>query len=137
MPTPADIPWVRLVNLSDPAITALVATVWLAELAPLLGGRSRVSEFFNGKRPLSIGQIQALRERLHIPADLLLEPQPAPTAAKKGARGSAKKAAGGKGTRPKSARSRLGRGGGALAVGALRVTKLAKSGRKRGRTHER
>lgn len=42
-----------------------------AELAPLMGGRSRVSDFFNGKRALSRGQMEALREHLHIPADLL------------------------------------------------------------------
>lgn len=42
-----------------------------AELAPLMGGRSRVSDFFNGKRSLSRGQIEALREHLRIPADLL------------------------------------------------------------------
>lgn len=44
-----------------------------AQLAALLGGRSRVSEFFNGKRPLSVSQIKALRDALGIPADLLLE----------------------------------------------------------------
>lgn len=43
-----------------------------AELAPLMGGRSRVSDFFNGKRPLSRGQIEALRRELGIPADLLI-----------------------------------------------------------------
>lgn len=43
-----------------------------ADLAPLMGGRSRVSDFFNGRRALSRGQIQALREHLGIPADLLL-----------------------------------------------------------------
>lgn len=43
-----------------------------ADLAPLMGGRSRVSDFFNGKRSLSKGQIAALRERFGIPADLLL-----------------------------------------------------------------
>jgi HTH-type transcriptional regulator/antitoxin HigA len=42
-----------------------------AELAPLMGGRSRVSDFFNGKRPLSRGQMDALRKHLNIPADLL------------------------------------------------------------------
>lgn len=42
-----------------------------ADLAPLMGGRSRVSDFFNGKRSLSKGQIAALREHLGIPADLL------------------------------------------------------------------
>ena len=48
-----------------------------AELAPYLGGRSRVSEFFAGKRPLSITQIQQLRQLFHVPADLLLEKVPA------------------------------------------------------------
>jgi HTH-type transcriptional regulator/antitoxin HigA len=43
-----------------------------ADLAPLMGGRSRVSDFFNGRRALSRGQVQALREHLGIPADLLL-----------------------------------------------------------------
>jgi len=43
-----------------------------AELAPLMGGRSRVSDFFKGIRALSTAQIKALRERLGIPADLLL-----------------------------------------------------------------
>ena len=42
-----------------------------AELAPLMGGRSRVSDFFNGRRALSRGQIEALREHLRIRADLL------------------------------------------------------------------
>ncbi len=42
-----------------------------ADLAPLMGGRSRVSDFFNGRRALSKGQIEALREHLRIPADLL------------------------------------------------------------------
>jgi HTH-type transcriptional regulator / antitoxin HigA len=43
-----------------------------ADLAPLMGGRSRVSDFFNGRRALSRGQIEALREHLGIPADLLI-----------------------------------------------------------------
>jgi HTH-type transcriptional regulator/antitoxin HigA len=43
-----------------------------ADLAPLIGGRARVSEFFAGRRRLSIGQIKALRETLGIPADLLI-----------------------------------------------------------------
>ena len=42
------------------------------ELAELMGGRSRVSDFFNGKRELSTAQIKALRARFGIPADLLL-----------------------------------------------------------------
>ena len=44
-----------------------------AELAPLIGGRGRVSEFFAGKRRLSLAQIQSLKEALGIPADLLIE----------------------------------------------------------------
>lgn len=43
-----------------------------ADLADLMGGRSRVSDFFNGKRELSKRQIEALRDLLGIPADLLL-----------------------------------------------------------------
>lgn len=42
-----------------------------ADLAELMGGRSRVSDFFNGKRDLSKSQIAGLRDLLHIPADLL------------------------------------------------------------------
>ena len=42
-------------------------------LADLLGGRSRLSEFYNGVRSLSRNQIVKLRETLGIPADLLLE----------------------------------------------------------------
>jgi HTH-type transcriptional regulator/antitoxin HigA len=48
-----------------------------AELAPILGGRSRVSEFFAGKRRLSITQIQKLRDLLNAPADVLIESAPA------------------------------------------------------------
>ena len=42
------------------------------DLAEWLGGRSRVSEFYNGKRTLSIRQIRRLTEKLGIPADLLI-----------------------------------------------------------------
>ncbi|MEO8910850.1 MAG: helix-turn-helix domain-containing protein [Gemmatimonadaceae bacterium] len=42
------------------------------ELAKLLGGRSRLSDFYNGKRELSLGQIKAIRKQLGIPADLLI-----------------------------------------------------------------
>lgn len=52
-----------------------------AELAPMLGGSSRVSEFFTGKRPLSIGQIRKLRDALGIPADLLITPPAASASA--------------------------------------------------------
>lgn len=43
-----------------------------ADLTEIMGGRSRVSDFFNGKRELSRGQIERLRELLGISADLLL-----------------------------------------------------------------
>jgi HTH-type transcriptional regulator / antitoxin HigA len=43
-----------------------------ADLASHMGGKGRVSEFFNGKRRLSIEQIRALRDELGIPADLLI-----------------------------------------------------------------
>jgi HTH-type transcriptional regulator/antitoxin HigA len=43
-----------------------------AHLAEIMGGRSRVSDFFNGKRDLSKSQIEAIRNALGIPADLLL-----------------------------------------------------------------
>ena len=44
-----------------------------AELAPLMGGRSRVSEFFSGKRSLSLAQVRALRDSLGLPADVLID----------------------------------------------------------------
>lgn len=42
------------------------------DLAQLLGGRSRLSDFYNGVRALSRNQIVNLRATLGIPADLLL-----------------------------------------------------------------
>ena len=42
------------------------------DLAEIMGGKSRVSEFFAGKRELSRAQIRALRDLLGVPADLLL-----------------------------------------------------------------
>ena len=43
-----------------------------ADLHTLMGGKARVSEFFSGKRRLSVEQIRALRDHLGIPADLLI-----------------------------------------------------------------
>ena len=43
-----------------------------SDLAPLMGGRSRVSDFFNGYRTLSLGQIRKVRERFNIAADVLI-----------------------------------------------------------------
>ncbi len=43
-----------------------------SDLAELMGGRSRLSEFFNEKRSLSRSQILSLRDALGVPADLLI-----------------------------------------------------------------
>lgn len=48
-----------------------------ADLVPILGSKSRVSEFLTGKRRLSLPQISALRRELRIPADLLIEAESA------------------------------------------------------------
>ena len=46
-----------------------------ADLVPLLGTPSRVSEVLNGKRELSMSMVRNLRERFQIPADLLIAPK--------------------------------------------------------------
>ena len=43
-----------------------------ADLVPVLGTASRVSEVMSGKRELSMTMVKRLRERFHIPADLLI-----------------------------------------------------------------
>jgi len=43
-----------------------------ADLVPLLGTASRVSEVLSGKRDLSMTMVRRLRERIHISADLLV-----------------------------------------------------------------
>jgi HTH-type transcriptional regulator/antitoxin HigA len=45
------------------------------DLTRLFGGRSRVSEFFSGKRALSMNQVIALREAFSIPVELLIPKQ--------------------------------------------------------------
>ena len=42
------------------------------DLAKFLPGKSRVSEILNYKRPLSLGMIRSLHQRLGIPAEVLL-----------------------------------------------------------------
>lgn len=42
------------------------------DLVPLIGGRGRVSEVMNGKRPLSLRMIRALHTKLRIPAESLI-----------------------------------------------------------------
>ena len=44
-----------------------------SDLGGLIGGKNRVSEFFNGHRRLSLNQIKQLRQHLGIPADLLID----------------------------------------------------------------
>lgn len=43
-----------------------------SDLDEVMGGKSRVSDFLNGKRDLSKSQIAGLRRMLGIPADILL-----------------------------------------------------------------
>jgi len=43
-----------------------------ADLHQPMGGKARVSEFFSGKRALSINQVRGLHRELGIPAELLL-----------------------------------------------------------------
>ena len=43
-------------------------------LIGVLGGRSRVHEVMNGKRPLSLEMIRRLHERFGIPAEVLIRP---------------------------------------------------------------
>ncbi len=44
------------------------------DLIPVLGTASRVSEILTGKRELSMTMVRKLRQRFHIPADLLIPP---------------------------------------------------------------
>jgi HTH-type transcriptional regulator/antitoxin HigA len=43
-----------------------------SDLDDVMGGKSRVSDFLNGKRELSKSQVEGLRRLLGIPADVLL-----------------------------------------------------------------
>ena len=45
-----------------------------ADLVPLLGTPSRVSEVMTGKRELSMSMVRKLRDRFQISADLLISP---------------------------------------------------------------
>jgi HTH-type transcriptional regulator/antitoxin HigA len=46
-----------------------------AELAELLGSRSRASELLNRRRPLTVEMIHRISEAWKIPADLLVRPR--------------------------------------------------------------
>lgn len=45
-----------------------------ADMAPLLGTPSRVSEVLGGRKGLSMAMVQRLRARFQVPADVLLPP---------------------------------------------------------------
>jgi HTH-type transcriptional regulator/antitoxin HigA len=45
-----------------------------ADMVPILGTPSRVSEVLSGKKALSMAMVQRLRARFRVPADLLLPP---------------------------------------------------------------
>jgi HTH-type transcriptional regulator / antitoxin HigA len=66
------------IDVSDPidllnyAIEALGHSQ--AELADLLGSRSRASELLNRRRPLTVEMIHKISEAWKIPADLLVKP---------------------------------------------------------------
>ncbi len=49
-----------------------------ADLVPLLGTPSRVSEVLSGKKALSMSMVQRLRARFRVPADVLI-PEATPT----------------------------------------------------------
>jgi len=59
-----------------------------ADMVPILGTPSRVSEVLRGKKGLSMAMVQRLRARFHVSADLLLPPPkkaPASRSAKRAA----------------------------------------------------
>ena len=51
-----------------------------ADLVPILGTATRVSEVLRGKKGLSMTMVQRLRARFRVPADLLLPPPKKATA---------------------------------------------------------
>ena len=68
--------WPRRVPRPADILTYLMEEHGLsrADLAPLLGTASRVSEVLHGKRELSMTMVQRLRERFLISADVLIAP---------------------------------------------------------------
>jgi HTH-type transcriptional regulator/antitoxin HigA len=67
-----------IVDISDPIDLLNYAIEELghsqAELAELLGSRSRASELLNRRRPLTVEMIHKISEAWKIPADLLVRP---------------------------------------------------------------
>jgi HTH-type transcriptional regulator / antitoxin HigA len=45
-----------------------------ADMVPILGTASRVSEILRGKKELSMAMVQRLRARFRVPADVLIPP---------------------------------------------------------------
>lgn len=70
------------VDVSDPIDLLNYAVEELghsqAELAELLGSRSRASELLNRRRPLTVEMIHKISEAWKIPADLLVRPSRIP-----------------------------------------------------------
>jgi HTH-type transcriptional regulator/antitoxin HigA len=66
--------WPRRVPSLPDLLTYLMAQHGLsrADLVPLLGTPSRVSEVLAGKRELSMSMVRRLRARFHVSADLLV-----------------------------------------------------------------
>src|SRR5258705_13817008 len=60
-----------------------------AEMVPILGTPSRVSEVLRGKKGLSMAMVQRLRARFHVSADLLLPPPKKARASRSGRRAAA------------------------------------------------
>lgn len=56
-----------------------------ADMVPILGSASRVSEVLGGKKGLSMAMVQRLRARFRVPADLLL-PVPSGSSAQRPAK---------------------------------------------------
>jgi HTH-type transcriptional regulator/antitoxin HigA len=49
-----------------------------ADMVPILGTPSRVSEILRGKKELSMAMVQRLRARFRVPADILIPPPQKP-----------------------------------------------------------
>jgi HTH-type transcriptional regulator/antitoxin HigA len=60
-----------------------------ADMVPILGTPSRVSEVLRGKKGLSMAMVQRLRARFHVSADLLLPPPNKARASRPGRRAAA------------------------------------------------
>src|SRR6202012_369571 len=70
--------WPSIDDASDPIDLLNYAIEELghsqAELADLLGSRSRASELLNRRRPLTVEMIHKISQAWKIPADLLVKP---------------------------------------------------------------